>query len=461
MADLKNKVLWDSTALAAALQIQIPVEVVASGVAIDSRTLKGGEIFIGIKGENFDGSDFIDEALRRGAVLCLSHHPHTDPRVITLPNTIKGLEMLATYNRNRINPRIIAITGSNGKTSTKDMLHLALRELYEVYASWGNFNNHIGLPLNLANMPLSTEIAICEMGMNHRGEIEHLSKLACPDLAIITTVNPTHIGNFTSVSAIAEAKAEIMSGMQEGGAIIINIDHDYKNILLEIARKKRLQIVTYGYADSADIKLLAVEDDLKAQQQRLVVEAFKHIYRYTLGSLSPSLAINTVAIVAVLLNLRAQMAFALKHLEAYHGSHGRGRVIHYRNKLVIDDAYNASFDSMREGLKMLAKFNGYKRVAVLGDMRELGAREVEYHTALLPLILQSGIDKVVTVGQLMQHLHSKLPTAVQGEHFEKVEDVSAEALECIMLQGEVFLIKASHGTGLYRLVSMLEEDVVS
>lgn len=460
--------LWTSTEAAQATQGTLKGGAwEAVGVSIDSRTLRAGELFVAIAGENFDGHDYVAQALQKGAAAALvSRIPAAlpqDAKLLVVADTMQGLCDLAKAARARSGAQVVGITGSVGKTSTKEMLALALAALGETYFSKGNLNNHIGVPLNLANLPESARYAILEMGMNHVGEISPLSRLARPHVAVITCVEAVHLEFFESELGIADAKCEIFDGLEQGGTGVLNLDnrhHDY--CAARAAEKDVARLLYFGEAASADVKIedykisnLRSHILLKVAGQPVVVE-FGAIGKHWAGVAASALA--------VVLALGGDVNRAAQGLAGFREVSGRGTleaiVVAGGEAVLIDDSYNASPASMRSAFRKLADVHEARaatgrKVVVLGDMLELGETAPHLHAALAEDLQLAGVAQVLGAGKLMQNLFSALPASLRGGYAE----TSAALLPLVRAQlkaGDTVLVKGSHGSKLYELATALK-----
>lgn len=423
----------------------------AARVEIDSRKVQAGDLFIAIKGERFDGHDYVADAFARGAVAAVvSNMSNINDNHLVVTDTLKALEDLGKYNRARGKAKIIGVTGSVGKTSTKEMLKLALSAHGKTYATSGNYNNHIGTPLNLANLPLDAQFAVFEMGMNHAGEIAHLTKMVCPHIALITCVEAVHLEFFSSVEDIASAKAEIFAGLNDDGVAIINADQPYFS---DIKHKK----ITFGTNAKSDCRLLSYKTTFSGCEVLSDICSTK--LNYSLSATGKHLAIISLSVLAVCAALDLDIKQSAAALAQFTEVGGRGRVERIGNILLIDDSYNASPVSVKAAC---AKTNEVwqasgtkgRKIAILGDMLELGKTSAIIHSELSDSLLEQGFDKVYTAGNLMRHLYNALPLDLQAGH----ADNSCALLPIIKLEdGDVVLVKGSHGSKMYELAEKLKE----
>lgn len=466
-------VLWDADSVALATGGVANGTFQAKRVVIDSRAVQPGDLFVAIKGERFDGHEFAEQALAKGAVAAIVSSPirgeagrgaqngatsQTSPPPNLPPNgggtfvlvsdTQKALDGLGIYNRARSNAKIVGVTGSVGKTSAKEMLRVALAAHGETYATSGNYNNHIGTPLNLANMPVSAQFGVFEMGMNHAGEISHLTQMVRPQVAVITNIEAVHLEFFGTVDKIAEAKAEIFEGLEKGGVAVLNADQSY---FADVKPR-----IIFGENNAADCRLLAYAPTLSGCNIEANISGEK--IAYTLAAIGKHFALSSLAVLAVVKALGLDVKKSAAALAAYCEPEGRGRVVKLGDMLVVNDSYNASPASMRAAFAKTievweAAGKKGRKVAVLGDMLELGLDGSALHAGLKDAL--AGFDAVYTAGPLMKHLHDALPQAARAGHAEN----AAALLKMLALKpGDVVLIKGSHGSKMYELAEIILRD---
>ncbi len=460
--------LWTLQAVLAATkgsaQGQPPED--ASGVSIDSRTLKPGDIFVAIKGERGDGHDHVGSALDKGAAFAIVSREYFGAAgpLIRVPDTLGALNALATAARARCKGRIAAITGSVGKTGSKEMLRLALGASGATHASEKSYNNLWGVPLSLARMPGETRFGVFEIGMNHAGEITPLTRMVRPHLAIVTTVAAVHIEFFDSVAGIAEAKAEIFHGLEPGGTAILNADNEYFALLRARARERGAErIITFGAGADADARLLAAQSEGEATAIEADIMGERVAFR--LGAPGRHLALNAVAVLAAVKALGADLAGAAAALAAFEPPEGRGVrqtfALAGGPVILIDESYNANPASMRAALAALGETpvgEGGRRIAVLGDMLELGNASQEMHLELKPAIDEAKVDVVFACGQFMRELHNALPAELRGGHAETASDL-AETVVRAVAPGDVVMVKGSLGSRMGVVVSALRDHL--
>ena len=464
-----SKVIWTATDAAAATRGEAAGDWAATGVVIDSRQVGEGDLFIAIAGPNHDGHDFAGQALARGAAAVLVAREKAaglDPeKVLAVDDTMAALEDLARAARDRTEARIAAITGSVGKTGTKEALGLALRAQTDdgaVSVTEGNLNNHWGLPLSLARMAADARYGVFEMGMNHAGEISPLSRMARPHVALITTVAHTHSEYFDGLEAIADAKAEIFDGITEEGTAVLNRDNPMFPRLDAAARRAGIgRIVTFGAGVEADCRLLAFSADAEGSEIEAEIAGRKIDYR--LGQPGRHLALNSLGVLAAVEALGADVELAAQALRYLAGLPGRGErtrvTLAHGGFDLIDESYNASPVSMAAAIQVLAAgrpMPGGRRIAVLGDMLELGDKAETLHAALVAPLAEGGIDKVFTCGAHMQALWNALPADMRGGH-AATADALAPMVTAFVDAGDVVMVKGSNGSRTAAIVAGLKE----
>lgn len=425
-----------------------------SGLSIDSRTLAAGDAFFAIRGVRMDGHRFVPDALAAGAAAVIVAEPGEGPRLV-VPDPLAALAGVGAAARARLPgaARVIAVTGSVGKTGTKEMLRLAFAAAGRVHASPASFNNQWGVPLSLARMPADTETGVFEIGMNHAGEIEPLARLVRPHIAIVTAVEAVHLEFFDSVAAIAEAKAEIFAGLEPGGTAIIPADNPHTPRLAAAARARGAAILTFGTAD-ADVSLTARDEARGTVEARVAGRTVG----FEMGAVGPHIVRNALAVLAALHAAGADVAAGAARLARWTAPKGRGRRVTLRppggDALLLDDAYNANPASMGAAIEALGRVEARRRVAILGDMLELGATSDDLHRGLAPLLVDADTRIVHTVGTMIATLRDALPFELRGEHAATADEFVGRlpAVE----PGDAVLVKASLGTGLGAVVAALE-----
>lgn len=442
----------------------VPEALMVQGVSTDSRTLEIGSLFIPLVGERFDGHEYVAEAVKRGAAAALwqENHPQAPPEnlpVIWVKDTLEALQELARQYRNQLNVRIVGVTGSNGKTTTKDMTASLLGTTYRVHKTKGNFNNHIGLPLTLLQMDESTEMAVIEMGMSGRGEIEFLSKLVRPEAAIITNIGESHLLQLGTRENIARAKTEILSGLKPGGLFVYNGDEPLiEKVLPEAEQPENVLRYRFGEGPDNDIYPIVIMSEQDGSFFKTNLPGSGH---YRIPLLGQHNIINALAAVAVSKFMGVQdndIAEGFRKLEM---TSMRIELVKARSGAVLlNDAYNASPTSMRAAIQMLKDLSGYRRkLVVLGDMLELGPDEVRYHEEIGALLTPDEIDKVYAHGTLAKHLASEANKGMPSGrvHWFEDKDLMIDALASEVRDGDAVLVKGSRGMKLETVVQSLKD----
>lgn len=452
--------LWTANEVAAATGGEAGGDWTASGVSIDTRTLEPGDLFVALVGPNRDGHDFLAAALAKGAAAALvSRVPESSfapARLVRVPDTQAALEALGRTGRARAQARIAGITGSVGKTGTKEALRHVLARQAPTHASAASHNNHWGVPLSLARLPQDAAFGVFELGMNHAGEIAALTRLVRPHVAAITTVAPAHLAFFPSVAAIADAKSEIFLGLEPGGTAVVNRDNEhYQRMRGHAAASGAERVVTFGRHAAADWRL--VEADLGPERSEIVAEHAGRRLAYRLGVPGEHWALNSLVVLAVTEALGADVdraAAALADLRPPSGRGERRRLdLPGGEALLIDESYNANPASMAAALALLGRMPG-RRIAVLGDMLELGEQGDALHAGLCGPILEAGVDRVFTCGPHMACLHAALPAERRGEHAAD-SGALAELVAAAVRPGDVVLVKGSLASRMARVVNTL------
>ena len=462
--------LWSVDAMAqvinAARSGALPAAI--SGISIDSRSIGRGEAFFAIKGDARDGHEFVSAALANGAGLAVvsaarrDAFPDDAPLLIVPGDVLDGLRDLAHASRVRSQAKVIGVTGSVGKTGTKEALWLALAPSGETHASVASYNNHWGVPLSLARCPARARFAVFEMGMNHAGEIEPLSRLVRPHAAIVTTIAPVHLEYLGTVEAIADAKAEIFRGLVDGGAAVINRDIPQYQQLARVAETAGARVVSFGEHAKADARLLtsSLQADCSTVQARILGTKLT----YKLGAPGMHVVMNSLAVLAVASLVGADLALAALALAGLAPPTGRGARSELElpggRALLIDESYNANPASMQAALALLGRADVAgqgRRIAVLGDMLELGPSAAELHRGLVEPVMAQNIDLVFCCGPLMHSLWEALPSERRGAYAETSAALEPHVLAAIRA-GDAIMIKGSLGSRMGRIVKTLETN---
>jgi UDP-N-acetylmuramoyl-tripeptide--D-alanyl-D-alanine ligase len=461
--------LWSLDAVVKATNARVvgaPAQAM-TGISIDSRTITAGEAFFAIKGDRVDGHDYVADAIRRGAALVVvaagraAAMPKDAPLAI-VPDVLEALRDLAQAARARGEAKVVAVTGSAGKTGTKDALRLALSRDGETHASVNSFNNHWGVPLSLARLPERARFAVFELGMNHAGEIEPLVRLVRPHLAIITTIEPVHLEFFPNVEAIAEAKAEIFLGLESGGTAVLPLDNPQFGRLADAARAAGVgRIVSFGEHKTADARL--IDAALKADCSTVRANILGDEITFKLGAPGRHIVRNSLAVLAAVKLVGADLALAAVALAGLVPPTGRGQRIALDlgtgKALLIDESYNANPASMRAALDVLGQAplgRRGRRIAVLGDMLELGPDAGDLHRGLADAIIAAKVDVVFCAGPLMRELWEALPAAMRGGYAESAAEIESEVVAAVR-GGDAVMVKGSNGSRMQPIVRTLAE----
>ncbi|MGC1780728.1 MAG: UDP-N-acetylmuramoylalanyl-D-glutamyl-2,6-diaminopimelate--D-alanyl-D-alanine ligase [Xanthobacteraceae bacterium] len=460
--------LWTTEAMAGAMtaQRQGPLPDGVPGLSIDTRSLQPGDAFFAIAGEHRDGHEFVTAALAAKAGFAVVATDHCDQfpgdaPLLVVPNVLAGLRDLAAAARARTGARVIGVTGSVGKTGTKEALRLALSKDGETHASVASYNNQWGVPLSLARCPASARYAVLEMGMNHEGEIEPLSRLVRPHVAIITTIAPVHLEFLGTLAKIADAKAEIFSGVEPDGAAVINRD------IAQFAQLKRraneagvARVISFGEHQDADARLIKCV--LHPRCSTVQASILGTELTYKIGAPGRHVVINSLAVLAAVDLVGADLALAALALTDFAPVSGRGAPIEIElaggTSLVLDESYNANPASMAAALAVLGGTQigplG-RRIAVLGDMLELGPKGRALHRGLVDAVLANAVDLVFCCGPLMQALWQALPASRRGGYAENAAALEAQVLPAIRA-GDAIMVKGSLGSRMAPLVKALQ-----
>ena len=456
--------LWTAAEAARATGAVSGAEWTCTGIQSDSRRIQVGDLFVALKGPRFDGHDFVAEARARGAAAALvARRPKGVPEdapLLLVDDTLAALNRLARAARERSRARVIAVTGSVGKTGTKEALKLALSGQAPCFASPASFNNRWGVPLSLAALPREARYAVFELGMNHPGEIAPLARLVHADVAVITTVEAVHTEFLSSLCEVADAKAEIFKGMSENGVAVLNKDNPFHCRLSRAARARGVrEIVSFGVHPRAAVRLVGAE--IGAESSDVVVETEDETISYRLGAPGRHWVTLSLAVLAAVLAAGANVAQAAASLEDARPLPGRGarhRVAFDGDAFtLIDESYNANPASMRAAIEVLGAAvpgPGGRRIAVLGDMLELGPEAPKIHADLAKALIKAGIDLVFTVGPNMARLRAALPAAMRAGHAAQAGDIVAAVVAAVGA-GDVVMVKGSLGTGMAPAVAAL------
>ncbi|MEH7109375.1 UDP-N-acetylmuramoyl-tripeptide--D-alanyl-D-alanine ligase [Bacillus sp. JJ1764] len=431
-----------------------------TGVCIDSRKIEEGNLFIPFKGEHVDGHKYVVDSIKKGAAAALWQkdvpNPPKDLPILIVDDCMVALQELARQYRQELPIRVVGITGSNGKTTTKDITSSLLSLKYKVQKTEGNFNNHIGLPLTILGLHEDTEIAVLEMGMSAKGEIEFLTKLACPEAVVITNIGESHLLDLGSREGIAEAKLEILQGLQNGGLAVL---HGDEPLLMERihAYQGEVQVQTFGRNDTND--LFPTEIIQLEQGNRFKINASEETF--DLPVLGTHNILNTLAAMLIAHHFSIPFEQMTEGLQGIKLTNMRMELVEgKRGEKVINDAYNASPTSMMAAIELVSNLQGYEqKILVLGDMLELGPQEEQYHLQIGEGLNPEKIDKLFTYGKLGSHIAEGAKKVLGEERvfafLDKKELIGT--LEGFVNEQTLVLVKASRGMKLEEVVKAIQK----
>lgn len=453
-----NAPLWSGDDLVAAMAARTegPVPDAVTGISIDTRTLEPGDAFFAITGEARNGHDFVAAALEKGAALCVVDEAHAAQlagkgTLAVVPDVLKAMERAGSARRAALKAGIVAVTGSVGKTGTKDALRLVLSRQGKTHAPVASYNNHWGVPLTLCRTPADVAYGVYEIGMNHPGEILPLARLVRPQVAIITTIQPVHLAAFESLEAIAEEKAGVFWELEPGGTAIVNADIPQADLLERIAKAGPAgRVIRFGESLDADVRLISCA--LKSDVSTVDAVVMGQPVTYRLGSPGKHIVLNSLAVLAAVTALGADLALAALALGDFKPPAGRGA----QQKLeapggpftLIDESYNGNPASVRAAIENLGRIpvaGRGRRIAVLGDMLELGPTGPALHKRLTEAILANGVDAVFACGPLMRGLYDSLPSTLRGAYAAQASGLEPLVLDAIR-GGDVVMVKGSLGS---------------
>ena len=468
---MTSDTIWTSTDVSKATGGQlsgVPEQWRATGISMDSRTTNKGDLFIALVSDAGDGHDYVAQAFERGAVAAIVSHKSEaldgDAPLVLVKDTMEAMKDMADAARSRTGARIIAVTGSVGKTGTKEMLGHAFSAQGQTHYSRSSYNNHIGVPFSLASMHAGSDYGVFEIGMNHPGEIVPLTAQVQPDIAIITTIAEVHAEHFTGLQQIADAKAEIFDGMKsEQGIAILNKDNEWFDYLKGKAEDKGLQVLSFGTDKSADARL--VDCLVASNGNRVTAEIMGEIISFPMKMAGQHIALNAIAALLAVKMAGGDLAKAYKALGDIQPIAGRGKREYLdigdpKNPVtLIDESYNASPVAMQAAFKVLALIDpgrGGRRIAVLGDMLELGSKSAQFHKDLALPAQAADVNLVYTCGQFMKGLYDELPANRQGAHKDTSQDL-AQIVPDVLVPGDVVMVKGSLGSKMGVVVEALRK----
>jgi UDP-N-acetylmuramoyl-tripeptide--D-alanyl-D-alanine ligase len=462
--------LWTIDDMAAAMRAEkigkLPADI--SGISIDSRSAAKAEAFFAITGDNRDGHEFVEAALKAGAGVAVVARERkvqfaADASLLVVTDVLEALRDLARAARARLHAKVIGVTGSVGKTGTKEALRLALSADGETHASAASYNNHWGVPLSLARCPASAQYAVFEIGMNHAGEITPLTKLVRPHVAIVTAIESVHLEYFGTLEKIADAKAEIFLGLEPDGTAVLNRDNvQYAQLAAAAKAAGVARVVSFGEHAKSDARL--IRHSLQADCSTVQANILGQPVTYKLGAPGRHHVLNSLAVLAAVSLVGADLALAALALNRLKPSTGRGARATLRtpsgSALLIDESYNANPASMAAAIALLGQTPAGplgRRIAVLGDMLELGSQGIELHRNLAAPIERANVDLVYCCGPLMHALWEALPSGLRGGYAETAAGLEPAVLDAVR-NGDVMMVKGSLGSKMGPIVKALERQ---
>ena len=459
--------LWNLDEVYKALDIKkkINENLLFNEISIDSRKINKKSLFIPIEGKNYDGHKFIDSVARKGVKACLiekkKKHLIKNKKILLIEvnNTLTSLKKLALYARNRIRDlKTICVTGSNGKTTLKEWLKDTLKNNFVVYSNPGNFNNLIGMPITLVNIPKNTELCILELGMNTYGEIKELAKIAKPDIAIITNIGNAHIGNFKNIYEIAKEKSEIFSFLERNSIAIIPGDSDHSKFLNKKAKAKTDQIIIFGKNPNFQSKYEEEKRNL------FLFHISKKKIKLKKNIIFKNWENNILIILSVMDTLKLNLKKNYKKLESLRPLPGRGEILQIKKGskkfFLIDESYNSNPNSLKMAVLDLnkEKYKLNEKILVIGDMLELGKFSKKMHMEIVPIISKIKPKLVITVGEFSKVISENLPSTISSYHFKKVFHMYNKLLNKID-NDDIVMVKGSNSTKLSMLIKFLSQGM--
>lgn len=441
------------------------INIICGNFSKDTRQINRGDVYIGIKGDNFDGNDFYDKALEAGAKVCILDkdcvnkdviEKYTDIAIVLVKNSIEAIQKLAHYKRNLYNIPVIAITGSVGKTSTKDIVASVISQKYNTLKTQGNLNNHIGLPLTILGLK-EHEVLVVEMGMNNFGEISLLTNIANPTMCVITNIGTSHIGNLGSRENILKAKLEILEGMDEKAIVVVNNDNDLLHKWAE-ENKEKYNIVTYGIHNTSDF--MAEKIDINQDQSNFEIKINGNTENISVPVSGEHFIYNSLCAIAVGKYNGMVISDVKKGIKNFELTKNRMEILQIKNgATIINDVYNASFDSMKASLSYLATFKDKRKVAILGDMLELGEFSKQLHENVGEEVIKNKINLLITAGTEAKNIAKKVKEENQEVEvlvYDTTTEIVSE-VEKIIKPNDVVLIKASNGMRFIEITKKLRD----
>ena len=434
-----------------------------NNICINSKEATKNSIFIAIKGKRTDGHLYVNEALKNGCDIAIVKknfkiEKKYKNKIHKVNSTLSFLTKIAKYQRAKSNGVFIGITGSFGKTTLKFMLSYFLSKYKKTFSSPRSFNNHFGLPLSLSNTPHSSKYNIFEIGMSNKGEIDKLSKILKPNISVITNIGPAHLENLKSLQNICLAKAEIMNHMKAKEVIFLNANDEYFSTLKNLAENKNLKVITFGYSKKCNVQLVKIKKEIN--KLYLFIKIYKTTYKIETNTINKNFIDNFLITCAISSHLGLNLTKIIKYVKKFTTPSGRGNIVvkKFNNKkiTIIDESYNANPVSMKNAIENFSnsKTQKSKKIAIIGDMLELGSHSKFYHEQLAGIIKKSNIDYVYFVGREVFNTYRKLRNTDKYRIYEDVEQFREFFLE-IINEKSIFLIKGSNGVGLHKLLNKI------
>ena len=434
------------------------------GISIDERTINKGDLYIALIGEKFDGHNFVETAISKGACGVLVSNIKIAKKYngLFVDNTKKALINIGKFARNRFNGITIGITGSNGKTSTNYFLSNALNQFGKTHKTFGNNNNLIGLSLTLSRLPHDFDFCVLELGMNNSGEIKELTKIAKPNIALITNVSNSHIQNFKNEKDIAKAKSEIFIGLKKNGVAIINSDNIWKEFLINEAKKVNAKIHLFGHSKISNTQIIKIVDEKEGS-----TISYDKKENWHLKYLNITQAENIIATISVVKELKLptkKIAEVISNLKPLSGR-GEKLIINFNNRqktIIIDDSYNANPASMKAALNnfnnLRLKLNNFETLVVIGDMLELGESSTQIHLDLVPILKEINPNLLLTIGKYSKNINDRLNSTINCHSYFAIDQLKKEIKQFIK-PNQIILLKGSNGTGLWKLIPIFKNII--
>jgi len=425
-------------------------------ISTDSRTIKSGDVFLALRGPNFNGVDFIKEAIENGAVGYVAENSSIDSNLaIKTEDSLKFLHLLAKHVLQKVAPKVIAITGSTGKTSVKDILNSALSLKYDVLATKANYNNEIGLPLTVLELTPSTEVVILEMGMRGIGHIDELTEIARPDLALVTNIGNSHIELLETQENIIRAKAEIINGLKDDGTLFVNADDESTKALRELASSK--EIISFG--KNGDVSYREISSD-ELGRVKILIKVGSEQAEVNMPVPGSHHAQNACAAAAIASKMGLSLAQIKKGLEQLKLSSGRMEVLQENGWIIINDAYNSAPDSALAALDTLRSIDSKRKVAILGSMLELGDSAKEEHERVGRYVAKQNVDSLITVGELALDIkNGAIKAGMSKDNIKAFSDYSSlmKQIDSLVRTADAILVKGSRKIELENIVHYLQK----